>query len=250
MHYKFNINQIIMRKLILLMTACLSTGLIMAQELTLDQVLKNHFKAVGQDKIVQLQSVKLSGKASMMGMEIPYTNFSKRPNMTRTEFEIQGMKIIQAFDGTTGWAIIPFSSPDPQDLPADQVKGMKENSDMDGALYNWQAKGKKLELIGKEDINGTAVYNIRMETSGNDVYNVYIDAGSFMISRIKTKMSVDGNPIESETNFSNYKDVQGIKFAYTTEIPGGAQGIITITMDTIELNAAVDNAEFAKPVKN
>jgi uncharacterized membrane protein YkoI len=239
-----------MRKLILLMAVCLSTGVIMAQELTLDQILKNHFKAVGQEKIVQLQSVKLSGKASMMGMDIPYTNVSKRPNMSRTEFEIQGMKIIQAYDGTIGWAIIPFSSPDPQDIPADQLKSMKENSDMDGALYNWEAKGKKLELIGKEDINGTAVYNIKMVTSDKDVYNVYIDATSFMIVKLKTKMTVEGNPIESETNFSNYKDVQGIKFAYTTEVPGGAQGVITITMDTIELNAAVDNAEFTKPVKN
>jgi hypothetical protein len=238
-----------MKKMILLLAGCLSAGYITAQELTLEKLLENHFNAVGQAKLSQVQTIKMSGKASMMGMEMPYTTITKRPGMNRSEFEVQGMKIIQAYDGTNGWAIIPFSSPDPQDMPADQLKSMKENSDMDGGLYNWQLKGNKLEFSGKEDLDGTTVCNIKMITPDNDVYIYYIDANSFMILKSKSKISIDGNPIESEIKFSNYKDVQGIQFAYSMEIAGGQQGIITMTMDSIELNVPVENSEFSKPGK-
>lgn len=84
-----------------------------AQAQSLDEVLAKHFKAVGQDKLAAVQSFHIKAKVSQMGMEIPLEMRIKKPDMFIINMEVQGQKMIQAFDGQKGWMIIPMMSPDP-----------------------------------------------------------------------------------------------------------------------------------------
>lgn len=229
------------------MACLLAAGVILAQDLSLEKVLENHYNAIGQDKMSKVQTFKMTGKAMQMGMEFPMTIIKKRPNMTYTEAEVQGMKIISAFDGQNGWMIMPFGgSNDPQDLPAEQLKSAKEQN-IDGMLYAWKEGGRKLELIGKEDMDDAQVYNIKVTTSDSTIYNFYIDAKTFLISKMKNTVLAQGQNVDVETNFSDYRDVNGIKFAYKFQQTAGGQAGTEINFDTIELDPVVDDHIFAKP---
>jgi len=238
----------IMKKLILSLMVLLAAASILAQDLTLDQVLEKHFKTIGQDNLTKLQSMKMNGKVFQMGMEFPYTMIMKRPNMVRMDFEVQGKSIVQAYDGQIGWQIIPFSSPDPQDMNPDQLKQMKQNADMDGMLYNWKEKGSKLELIGKEDLEGAPAFNLKLTTIDNDIMNYFIDAENFIILKVKAKVNVEGKTIDSETIFSNYKQLNGMTFPFSMETKAGGVTGMQLTIDTIAFEVPIDLSRFSKPV--
>jgi outer membrane lipoprotein-sorting protein len=89
---------------------------------TLDEILNKHFKAVGQEKLVAVETFLIKAKLSQMGMEFPMEMKIKKPNKFRVEMEMQGQKIIQAYDGSKGWMIAPMLSPEPQELAGDQLK--------------------------------------------------------------------------------------------------------------------------------
>ena len=76
---------------------------------------------------------------------------AKRPNKSRTEFTVQGMTGMQAYDGKNAWMVMPFmGKKDPEAMPAEGTKLVAEESDFDGPLVDWKEKGHKVELVGKE----------------------------------------------------------------------------------------------------
>src|SRR5215213_6450011 len=80
------------------------------QAQTADEIIAKHLQARGGvDKIKTVQSQRITGKMVMgQGMEAPFTLEAGRPNKMRMEFTIQGMTGVQAYDGKTGWAVMPF----------------------------------------------------------------------------------------------------------------------------------------------
>ena len=74
-----------------------------AQEKKRDEILSKHFKAVGQKKLENVESIKMMGSTQTQGQEFKFTMYLKEPNKIRNEVPMQGQKMIQAFDGENGW---------------------------------------------------------------------------------------------------------------------------------------------------
>jgi hypothetical protein len=70
-----------------------------AQAQSLSEVLDKHFKAIGQEKLMSVQSFYIKAKVSQMGMEMPMEMKIKKPDMFIITIDAQGQKIMQAFDG-------------------------------------------------------------------------------------------------------------------------------------------------------
>src|ERR1043166_8736307 len=63
----------------------------------------------GKAKWDQLTSLKMTGNIDIgPNMKAPFIILMKDKTKFRFEMEIQGMKMIQALDGDSGWAIVPF----------------------------------------------------------------------------------------------------------------------------------------------
>lgn len=222
-----------------------------AEELTLDQVLANHYDALGGlDAIKGMDTATFAGKMSMgPGGEAPFKMYFKRPMKARMEFTMQGMTGVQAFDGETAWMLMPFmGKSDPEVMAEDQAKNMKEQADIDGPLVDWQEKGHQVELMGLEETEGTEAYKIRVELANGDVRTHYLDSEYFITIKQEGKTMVQGNEMEFETILSDYKEVGGLMFPHSIESkPKGAPSGQVITIDTIELNSEVSADLFAMP---
>jgi len=217
---------------------------------SLDEILDRHFSALGQDKVNQVSTMITQGTSVNYGLENKFTLTQKRPEKIRLEVEIQGMKYIQAYDGKSGWSINPFSgSSEPQDMSDIELKDMRERADLDGYLYNWKEKGHVVELIGKEDMEGTEVYKLKMNKKDGDVTFYFIDTETFILLKMSSRFKVGDSEIESDSYLSNYKTYEGMLLPFSIESKQNGQLVGQVTLDEITLNTPVDDALFIKPVK-
>jgi len=221
-----------------------------AQEMKLDDVLKAYYKASGVEKMKDWTTLQEKGKQIAQGMEFPFTITSKRPLKLRIEADVQGTKMIQAFDGQQGWSIIPWSgSSAPQDMTADQIKSMKEQADMEGLLYNWKEKGHQAELLGKEDMEGSPVYKIKLVKANGDVDLYFIDAENYVLLKTTSKVKMQGNETEVENLYTNYQDVKGVLIAGTMTTKIKDQTVSQIVTEKTEVNVPVSDSLFIKPIE-
>jgi outer membrane lipoprotein-sorting protein len=216
---------------------------------SLDDILKEHFSAIGQDNILKVNTQKLTGKMLQGGIEIPFTQMAKRPEKIRIEGTFQGLTFIQTFNGMEGWMLNPFTGvTDPQPMSEDDLKGMRYQADMDGMLWNWKEKGYTVAFDGKEDMEGTSCFKIKLDTKEGDSFTYYIDADSYLMLRTNSKMKVMENETESDTYYSNYTMVEGMAVPGKIETKMKEQLVATLIIDKVELNTELDDALFEKPV--
>jgi outer membrane lipoprotein-sorting protein len=219
---------------------------------TADELLEKNLKAMGgKDKLAALKSVKMIGKMKMGPMEAPFSMTKARPSGMRVDFTIQGMTGTQAYDGTTGWMLMPFQgNKDAQKMTEEQLKDIRTEADFDGPTFDYKAKGNKVEYVGKEDVQGTPAYKLKVTTKEGKESNVYLDAETYLAIRTEATRNVMGQDIEMETSIGDYKTVDGLLFPYSIESHAkGKEGMggQTIAIETIELNPKIDAAMFTMP---
>ena len=240
-----------MRTKLLCLLALISCAALAAQDLTLDQILQKHFEAMGGlDKMKSVQTVSMTAKIVMGGgqMEAPMTMKMKRPNMMRSEMTIQGKTFVRASDGTIAWQINPFmGSPEPAKLADNEAKDALDNADIDGALLDFKAKGHAVELAGKEDVEGTPAYKLKVTKKSGRVEYQWIDASNFLGIKSATKVSQMGQEIEVESYPANYKKVEGVMMPYSMDQRVGGRSMMNMTMEKIDVNQPIDNSIFQMP---
>jgi len=219
---------------------------------TVDEIIAKNLEARGgKDKIKAVKTLRMSGKLGLpQGMEAPFVLELARPNKMRNEFTFQGMTGVQAFDGKTGWTVMPFmGKKDPEVVSGEDVKSMEDQADFDGPLVDYKEKGHQVELVGKETIEGTPAYKLKVTKKNGDVENHYLDAEQYLEVRVDGKRKVHGQEMEGETTLSDYKEVSGLLFPFSiqTKQKGGGPGGVTLTFDKIEVNPDVPANRFEMP---
>ena len=216
---------------------------------TVDEIIAKHLAARGGvDKIKAVQSMKASGKMMMQGMEAPFTIRMKRPNEMRMEIDVQGKTIVRGYDGKEAWMIMPFmGSPDPQRLSSEETKEVEDDADIDGPLVDYQAKGNKVELLGKEDMEGTEVYKLKVTLKSGSERIISIDGESFLELKSTSKVTRNGQEFEVDTTVSNYKPVNGLMFPFAVESKANGQTMQQMTVDSYEVDIPMEESIFKMP---
>lgn len=118
---------------------------------------------------------------------------------------------------------------------------------MDGTLIDYKAKGHKVVLIGKEDLAGKPVYKLKVDKKSGKTDTIYVDATSFMEVKTVATRKVMGNDTELETYVSDFKPVGGVLMPHLIDSKSGGNSVVTITLEKIEPNVALDDATFKMP---
>jgi outer membrane lipoprotein-sorting protein len=238
-----------MKKIISFLCLVLLTGTMSIYSQSLKDVLDKYYDAVGMDALTKTNSLIMKGKVIQSTMELPMELSLKRPNKVRMEADIQGTKFIQVYNGKEGWAVMPWTgSTEPQALDDEQVKSLKQMSDIEGELYNWKEKGYDVTLEGSDDVEGTPVYKVKVVKPGNDEFIFYLDKDNYIILKSDAKITVQGSPVESSNYYSNFKMVDGMAMPYSIETRMNGQVVSQIEIDTIALNKVLPDSLFEKPV--
>lgn len=217
---------------------------------TLDEIIAKHIQARGgEEKLKAVKTVKQNGVFIQQGQEVPILLQNKRPSSIRFELSIQGTKIIQAYDGQTGWAVSPFlGTKEAQKLSDDQLKDIVDQADIDGPLVDFKGKGHSVSLVGKEDLEGSPVYKLKVDKKNGDTSFIFIDTGNYLEIKSAQKNKLpNGQELEVESYSSDYKTVEGVTFPHSIEIKT-PQGSVQIKINKIEVNTEMDDNLFKFPV--
>ncbi len=220
-------------------------------ELPLEEILDNYYEAIGgEDAWLDIESTKMTGTMVMgPGMEAPFTIYQRRPDQLRLEFTFQGMTGVQAIDGEQAWQLMPFmGKTEPEQMPDELADQMREQVDIEGALVNWSDKGHSVELLGVGQAQGTDAYKVKVTLASGREQVYYLDSEAFVPFLMETTTSFQGNEIQTEQIFSDYKEVDGLMMPHSLENrvkgqPGGQ----TITVESVEFGVDMNEVEFAMP---
>jgi len=236
-----------MKKIIKLLLGCIIYFLA-AQVYTqdVDEIVNKYINAIGgMDKLKALNSIRMKGKALMQDVEAPLTLIIKRPKFIRMEITIQGKTMVQAYDGETAWQIVPFmGKAEPEKMPQREAEFIEERADIEGPLVNYKEKGNKVELVGKEEIQGTEAYKLKVSMKNNKIKYIYLDAEEYLILKQTTKEKQQDTEIEIDSYLSNYKYAGGLLFPHFIEIKVKDSTVEQITIENIEINPDIDEAIF------
>ena len=219
---------------------------------TVDELVAKNLEAKGgAQKWNEIKSVKMTGKITMQGNELPLLVYAKRPNFNRQEITLPDGKVVQAFDGTTAWVINPMmGSNTPQAVPAAAADMMKNSADFDGALLNYKDKGHTIEFVGKEKVSDKEVYHLKVTMKGGHVQHYFLDAASGI--EVKTSAEVDlgtGTKQALDTEMSNYQRVNGIMIPHLVKQFMNGNQVVQMTITNVEFNTINDDGIFKMPAK-
>jgi len=222
-------------------------------KLSADQIVAKAIAARGgADKIKAVQSQKISGKIAFgPDAEGPFFVEYKRPGKMHMEFSIAGQTMVRVYNGNgSGWIINPFSDGDKgvQPMSGDELKNISDESDFDGPLVDYQAKGNKIEFDGTEDIDGKSAYRIKLTTKTGNVRFYSYDAESFLLAQWGGSRTDQGKTIYVASLFRDYRDVHGLKYAFQIDSGSPRSPVVQqITVEKIDLDLPLDESAFLRP---
>lgn len=152
--------------------------------------------------------------------------------------------IEQRFDGTTAYVMDSMRGETP--LTGSQLDNLK-NSIFPSALLGYKERGTKILLGGKEKLADRDVYALSVTPASGPVTRLFVDAQSYLpVRAVVTLDAPEVGPQEQTTEFSDYREVDGVKVPFVIKGSSAIQ-TFTVTLTKVEHNVATDPAMFVKP---
>jgi hypothetical protein len=235
-----------------LMSLCIGFLLIaQTQAQTADELVNKYFDAIGgKAKLEALKTSYSEGEMSIMNNPAPFISSVIDGKGSKSEIDFNGQKIINCYSTGAGWTVNPLAGiTEPTPMPAGQVGMGPMTYDLKGPLYNYAAKGYKLELAGKAKLNNADVFKLKLTTKDSAEIDCYIDAASYLLLKTVIKLTAAGQAFEISIVSSNYQKTNiGMLMPFVSEVtyPG-----LTVVSNTkmMDLNREIDPAIFVMPKK-
>ncbi len=200
---------------------------------TAETVFDNYLKAIGgKEAAKKVESIVLMAQATIQGQKLDLEAKSTADGKSSTVVSMGGNAMSkQIFNGTTGFAVMqgqkmPFND--------EQIASAKQDATTFPEL---NAKGAK--VMGIEQVEGSDAYAVSL----NEQTTAYYDVKSGLkVKSVKT-VSQGGQTMSIPTLYSNYQEVDGIKFPFTISQSFGPQSF-EFVVSSIKLNEGVNDADF------
>ncbi|REE83350.1 putative Zn-dependent peptidase [Lutibacter oceani] len=202
---------------------------------TKETVFNNFINAVGGDKIKEVTSVHNTAEATIQGMVLTMDSKAMAPNKQSVIVSGMGMTLSKMiFDGEKGYS--------EQQGVKTELAG-KELEKMLNSTFPFPEVGyitdEKVSLEKIEPIDGSDAYVVKI---GDDV-TVYYNVATGLKLKQVTELEAGGQKMTQTMDFSDYKEVDGVKFPHSYKMTVGPQQFEFITKD-IKLNNGVSESDF------
>lgn len=218
---------------------------------TVDEIIARYYQAAGGlDAMKAVHSTRVSGTVTLgPGMDAPFTRLTLRPSLVRVDFTLQGQTATQAYDGEHAWQFMPFfGQTAPDTMPADIARTMKEESAFDGPLVDYAVRGIQVELVGKEQVDSTSAYKLKVTMPSGSVTYYYLDVDSYLPIRTEATRTIQGQSLKIVSTMSDYRPEGGLMMPHAIDVTQGP-GTQSFVISSVEINPPLTPADFKMPAK-
>jgi zinc protease len=211
-------------------------------DITADQLIEAYAMAVTgtTSKKALLKKVKTlksySRESEMSSAQIPFvltsTDYFWNGGNEASKMEMPGMVLQKSyFDGKSGYTFSMQGGR--EDLKAEEIAAKQKASGFIPEL-NYKANGMNYELKGIENIDGKDCYVLYTNDGMSESYDYYATQ-TFMKMRSTNIRKMGEETVETTTNYSEYKEVDGFKFAHAFSMSVGKMTLNGV-VKTISVN--------------
>jgi hypothetical protein len=207
-----------------------------------DEIVKKHIEAIGgKDNWSKVKSLKSEMSMKANGAEIKITMFQIDKKAMRQNIALMGMEGYNIITTTEGWTYMPFQGQTkPEPMTADDVKKSQDQLNLQDEFITYKDQGKKLEYVGKDDVDGTECYKLKMTDKEGIETTYFIDPSNYYTIKQTVKMKVNGKEVEGSTTYGDYKKLEeGIVYPYSVS---GGWGESQVT--SLVINPKLDDSLF------
>lgn len=201
-----------------------------SSDVTVASILEKYISKVGgKDKLSAINTISIVANVTIPGAPFsPRADIKeKSPNLSSLVMSVEGMGTLmtQKFDGEGG-----YMEQMGQKIPMekDQIESSKSKKGLFEEIY---MDDSEMEIISLGPVDGKDAYKIKVKENNFRYY----DAESGLMIMTEEVTQQGGNTITSITKYSDYKEVDGIMYAFKREIQAGPQKIdfeiLTVTFN-------------------
>jgi len=169
-----------------------------------------------------IKNVTFEGRTIFPGdFEVTYKEARARLGSSaadRVDFGLQGLDIIQAYDGRQGWKVNPLQGrKDAEKMSADEARSLADEALVEGPLLAARSDGSRIDYLGREDFDGTNAYKLKVTQKDGDEFTYWLDPDTFLEIKVDETRKIRGAEQTTETELGDYEKVAGVYFPMSVE---------------------------------
>lgn len=218
-----------------------------AFSITTEEVLENMVKAQGgKENLAKIQDSTYSGSLALApgNLNGSISTYWKSPNKRRSDIEVTGITIIQAYDGKIAWIDNPPAG-GLQEMPEKFSKALKRQALGYDTLFNYKEYGITYNFKGKEKVKDKDYIVLEQTYSDGHKTTHYVDPETYLVYKSKSiGFNQAGTEVESEIFPSDYKKVEGVLIPHTITVFQENQEYYKMTIDKVKFNSGIEDSFF------
>ncbi|MEO7864829.1 MAG: hypothetical protein ABIR63_03030 [Sphingomicrobium sp.] len=176
----------------------------------------------GAAALAAIKSVSFEGRTLFPGdFELGYREARSTVGgkaAARVDLTLQGLDIIQAYDGNSGWRINPLQGrKDAERMSADEARAVADASSVEGPLLASRSDGSKVDYLGREDFDGTLAYKLKVSQKDGDDFTYWLDPDTFLEIKVAETRRIRGAEQTNESELGDYEKIAGVYFPMSVE---------------------------------
>ena len=209
--------------------------------LTAEKVIENYEKALGgADAIAKIENVTMKMDVEAMGQKLQGQQIQAKGMKSKMEISMGGMTVMSSISNGEDAMLAQMGN-------KTELEGaMKEEQIVSGALFSDLGLielGAELKLESVESINGSDAYGISVTLPEGGSYTVYFDSQTGLKVRYTKVSDTPQGQMNQTVNYSDYKEVEGVKFPHKLVQNVGSQ-VINIAISEVTVNGEISEDTF------
>jgi outer membrane lipoprotein-sorting protein len=181
---------------------------------------------------------------TMQGLSGSLVIYKKEPDKRRTDIEVMGMLITQAFDGEVAWYTNPQTGAT-EELSGDQAAQLKRQAMPSLSAVYPEKYGISWEYKAKETIEDKEYLVLNTTYPDGFQVTVYVDSSTYLTFKTKSQVTGQmGTEVEVEQFSSEYKKIGGMVFPSLITSYNDGEEYSVITIENVESNTGLEDAMF------
>ncbi len=210
------------------------------KEITAQKIIENYINAIGgRQNILKVKDRTTFLRGNLMGKYISITIYQKAPDKMRQIINAGQFKQNIFYDGVKGQMTAGGKA---FDIKGSQLESLKYESTL-YMLVELDSLGIKLKLEGLDTLDGTPLYKLYMIFPSGTKWTEYFDPNTWLKIEESKEVVMPKGTYVRETFFSDYREVDGVKYPFDVEQKMGNQKVDYV-VSSVKTNAGLNDDLF------